>query len=191
MKKAFWKHFKHFGRLLAKIYLFLTPSKTDGRVPSYNLQPDLLGSFPADVCPDISASFGCGHRAKFSPYIKSNPVRHHELSISLQHFPSKDILLVPSLPASKNLKSLRNGSIGCPCKGPKTWVQCQFFRAGKCGFLVKRNLTDVHPNLNISRKKKKEKRAWYSGYEPRRTKILHNTPASYFFENLCLWLKSI
>ena len=46
---------------------------------------------------------GCGHRAKFSPYIKSNPVRHHELSISLQHFPSKDILLVPSLPASKNL----------------------------------------------------------------------------------------
>ena len=87
--------------------------------------------------------------------------------------------------------TLRNGSIGCPCIGPKTWVQCQFFRASKRGFLVNRNLTDVHPNLNISRKKKKEKKAWYSGYEPRRTKILHNTPASYFFENLCLWLKSI
>ena len=39
MEKAFWSHFKHFGRLLGKIYLFLTPSKTDG----------------------------CGHRAKFSP----------------------------------------------------------------------------------------------------------------------------
>ena len=98
--------------MLAKIYLmYLTPSKTDGRVPSqqgapttYNLQPDLLGSFPADVSPDITAQFGCGHRAKFSPYIKSNwPLRHPKLSISQQHFPSKDILLVPSLPASKHL----------------------------------------------------------------------------------------
>ena len=36
------------GRLLERNYLFLTPSKTDGRVPSqqpYNLHPDLLGSF--------------------------------------------------------------------------------------------------------------------------------------------------
>ena len=48
MNKAFGSHFKHFGRLMGKIYLFLTPSKTGGRVPSqqgapqYNLQPDLL-----------------------------------------------------------------------------------------------------------------------------------------------------
>ena len=34
MNKAFWSRFKHFGRLLRKIYLFLTPSKTDERVPS-------------------------------------------------------------------------------------------------------------------------------------------------------------
>ena len=34
MNKAFWSRFKHFGRLLVKMYLFLTPSKTDGRVPS-------------------------------------------------------------------------------------------------------------------------------------------------------------
>ena len=76
MKKAFWSHFKHFGRLLGNIYLFFTPSKTDGWVPSqqaapttctYNLQPDLLESFPSDVCPDITVQFGCGHRAKFSP----------------------------------------------------------------------------------------------------------------------------
>ena len=36
------------GDCWKKNYLFLTPSKTDGRVPSqqpYNLQPDLLGSF--------------------------------------------------------------------------------------------------------------------------------------------------
>ena len=34
MSKGFWIHLKHFGRLLGNIYLFLTPSKTDGRVPS-------------------------------------------------------------------------------------------------------------------------------------------------------------
>ena len=34
MNKAFGSHFKHFGRLMGKIYLFLTPSKTGGRVPS-------------------------------------------------------------------------------------------------------------------------------------------------------------
>ena len=37
---------------------------------TYNLQPDLLGSFrPADVCPDITGQFGCGHTEKFSPSV--------------------------------------------------------------------------------------------------------------------------
>ena len=31
---------------------------------SYNLQPYLLGSFPADASPDITGHFGCGPRAK-------------------------------------------------------------------------------------------------------------------------------
>ena len=73
MNKAFWSHLKHFGGLLGTIYLFLTPSKTDGRVsssqqgaPTTWLQPDLLESFPADVIPDITGQFGCRHRAKFS-----------------------------------------------------------------------------------------------------------------------------
>ena len=52
--------------MLGKIYLFFTPSKTDGEFQPagciYNLQPDLLGSFPAEVCPDITGQFGCGHR---------------------------------------------------------------------------------------------------------------------------------
>lgn len=30
---------------------------------TYNLQPDLRGSFSADVCPDINGQFGCSHRA--------------------------------------------------------------------------------------------------------------------------------
>ena len=39
MNKAFGSYFKHFGRLLGKIYLFLTPSKTDGRVPNQQGAP--------------------------------------------------------------------------------------------------------------------------------------------------------
>ena len=31
---------------------------------SYNLQPYLLGSFPADASPDITGHFGCGPRGK-------------------------------------------------------------------------------------------------------------------------------
>ena len=40
MNKGFWIHLKHFGRLLGKIYLFLTPSKTAGRVPSQDLEEE-------------------------------------------------------------------------------------------------------------------------------------------------------
>ena len=69
--KAFWSHFKHFGRLLEKIYLFLIPSKDWWKSSqqarcTYNLQPDSLEGFPADVCPDITGQFGCGHWAHFS-----------------------------------------------------------------------------------------------------------------------------
>ena len=39
MNKAFRSHFKRFGRLLGKIYLLLTPSKTDGRFPSQQSAP--------------------------------------------------------------------------------------------------------------------------------------------------------
>ena len=53
-KKAL-KNNKHFERLLGKIYMFLTPSKTDGRVPRQ--KADLLGSFTADVCSDITGQF--------------------------------------------------------------------------------------------------------------------------------------
>ena len=39
MNKSFWNHFRHFGRLLEKTYLFLISSKTDGRVPSQQGAP--------------------------------------------------------------------------------------------------------------------------------------------------------
>ena len=60
---------------MGKIYLFLTllarmmEEFPTSKVHLYNLQPDLLGSFPADVCPDFTGQVGCGHRAKFSPSV--------------------------------------------------------------------------------------------------------------------------
>ena len=39
MNKAFWSHFKRFGRLLGKIYLLFTSSKTDGKFPSQQSAP--------------------------------------------------------------------------------------------------------------------------------------------------------
>ena len=59
MNKAVLSYFKHFGRLLGKIHLFPLPARLMKRFPASkgHLQPNLLGSFPADV----------GHRGKFSP----------------------------------------------------------------------------------------------------------------------------
>ena len=39
MNKDVWSYFKHFGRLLGNIYLFLTASKTDEEVPSQQGAP--------------------------------------------------------------------------------------------------------------------------------------------------------
>ena len=36
---------------------------------TYNMQPDLLGSFPGDVFPATSGRFGWGHRTKFRPSV--------------------------------------------------------------------------------------------------------------------------
>ena len=36
---------------------------------TYNMQADLLGSFPVDVSPGTSGRFGWGHRTKFSPSV--------------------------------------------------------------------------------------------------------------------------
>ena len=62
MNKAFWE-------ISGKNLSVLTSSKTEEELPDSNVhnpQRDLLGSFPADLCPGITTQFGCGHRAKFS-----------------------------------------------------------------------------------------------------------------------------
>ena len=116
MNKAFWSHFKHFGRLLGKIYLFiLTPSKTDGRVPSQQGAPTTCNLTYWDISQQtyvqrlLLASLGVviGQRfltnSTYYLFYTPNALRHPELSISQQQFPSKDVLIFPYLPASKNL----------------------------------------------------------------------------------------
>ena len=55
MNKAFSSRFKHFGRLLAKIYLFPSPGKTNERVPSQQGAPTTCNLTYWEV-----SQFGCG-----------------------------------------------------------------------------------------------------------------------------------
>ena len=139
MNKAFWSHFKHFGRLLGKIYLLLNT-----RQPvrcTHNLQSDLLGSFPANESPDITGQFGCGHREKFSPsaggreggggltnstYQLFETPKNQIPSDTLNCiFPSNNFTFQGHIIFSKSPSQqkiawrtdiLRNKSIGCHCK---------------------------------------------------------------------------
>ena len=132
MNKALWSHFKHFGRLLGKIYPFLTPSKTDGRVPSQQGAPTtsnltywevsqqtkvqtLLASLVVDIGQNsalLGGVKGGGGRWGFSQIAHTSYSRHQRTK-SLQtpwivYFPAtispfKDILFFPNLPASEKL----------------------------------------------------------------------------------------
>ena len=71
MNKAFWSHFKHFERLLGKIYLLLTPSKTARRFPSQQGAPTTCNLTYREVSQQTSvqtlpASFGLvGQNSRF------------------------------------------------------------------------------------------------------------------------------
>ena len=123
MNKAFRSHFKHFGRLLGKIFLFHTPSKADGRVPSQQGAPTTFNLTDWEVFLQtyVQSQFGCGHRAKFSPSVGGGgggkevcqiahtsyskhqiPTDHSDVTISQQPFLFKDISFFPNTPATKN-----------------------------------------------------------------------------------------
>ena len=110
MLNTFWSHFKHFWRLLGKSYLFHTPSKTDGRVPSQQGALTLCNltyweASQLTFVQPLLTSLG-GQRAE--PFNGGRGVRarggggfwqitHSSYSTILhsfpqQHFPSKDIL---------------------------------------------------------------------------------------------------
>ena len=100
-----------FGDCWEKMYPFLTPRKTDGRVPNqqgttYNLQPDLLGSFAEDVYVQTlnygplwvlpkgkiqTFSWGVGGGGWSFWHITHSSYSRHQ------------ILFLPHLPPSKNL----------------------------------------------------------------------------------------
>ena len=58
------------GDCKEKFICSLLPARLIEEFPAskVHLQPDLLGSFPADVCPDIAGKFGCGHRGKVQTF---------------------------------------------------------------------------------------------------------------------------
>ena len=152
MNKAFWSHFKHLGWLLEKIYLFLTPSKTNGRIASQQGAPTtcnltycefsqqtyvqtLLASLGVVIGQTSALQWRGRRRGKAAPlenwvwpegeihwlhwgagrgrgfwhwiahtsyyrHYTPNPLKTPWSVYSRQHFPSKDKLFFPNLPAS-------------------------------------------------------------------------------------------
>ena len=110
MLNAFWSHFKHFGRFLGKSYLFHTPNKTDGRVPSQQgaLTPCNLTYWEASQLKFVQpllTSLGVGRGRNLSVggggWGEGGrgfwQITHSSYSTILhtfpqQHFPSKDII---------------------------------------------------------------------------------------------------
>ena len=137
MNKAFWNHFKHFGRLLGKIYLLFTPSKTDGRIPSRQGAPTTRNLTCWEVSQQtyvqtLLASLGvrCSHSAKFSPSVGVGGGG----CVAILHTKSQKTIWIIYFPATLSFQGyinfskspsqqkiswstdiLRNRSIGCPC----------------------------------------------------------------------------
>ena len=155
MNKAFWSHFEHLGWLLEKIYLFLTPSKTNGRIASQQGAPTtcnltywefsqqtyvqtLLASLGVVIGQTSALQWRGRRRGKAAPlenwvwpegeihwlhwgagrgrgfwhwiahtsyyrHYTPNPLKTPWSVYSWQHFPSKDKLFFPNLPASDEL----------------------------------------------------------------------------------------
>ena len=131
MKKDVWSYFKHFGTLLGKIYLFLTPSKTDEEVPSqqgahstFNLtywevsqqtyatgqiqlfrggEGGLIGNWvwPKGYIHPFSGGWGEGLRGFWQ--IAHSSYSTHQITSDTTIFQFPRTLFCLNLPASKNL----------------------------------------------------------------------------------------
>ena len=196
MNKAFWSHFKHLGWLLEKIYLFLTPSKTNGRIASQQGAPTtcnltycefsqqthvqtLLASLGVVIGQTSALQWRGRRREKAAPlenwvwpegeihwlhwgagrgrgfwhwiahtsyyrHYTPNPLKTPWSVYSWQHFPSKDKLFFPNLPASDELaeEQIFRGTdpLGAPAdvlqKAPSKrirmfWTRLFFIRLGR------------------------------------------------------------
>ena len=118
-----------------KTYLFLmSPSKTDGRVPSQQgapttpVQPDLLGGGGRKLG-------GAWGRSSLGERFLTNKTYqlfylNPELPFSQQHFPSKDISFLSHLPASKHFPEEQIIRGTDPFAAPVTWQQQLSFNSG-------------------------------------------------------------
>ena len=110
-----------FGDCWEKMYPFLTPKKTDGRVPNqqgttYNLQPDLLGSFAG------GAGWGC------SVWHITHIVAILDIKYYFFHISQ------PAKFASRT-DILRNRSIGFPLKRGHGWTDLKGIKTDcNCAF---------------------------------------------------------
>ena len=103
VNKAFWSHFQHFGRLLEKMYLFLTPpgpARLTEEFPTnkVHLQPATWLTGEGGGGRKLCGPEGRFLTNKTYQLFYLNP----ELPFSQQHFPSKDMSFLPHLPASKH-----------------------------------------------------------------------------------------
>ena len=196
MDKAFWSHFKHLGWLLEKIYLFLTPSKTNRRIASQQGAPTtcnltycefsqqtyvqtLLVSLGVVIGQTSALQWRGRRRGKAAPlenwvwpegeihwlhwgagrgrgfwhwiahtsyyrHYTPNPLKTPWSVYSWQHFPSKDKLFFPNLPASDEFaeEQIFRGTdpLGAPAdvlqKAPSKrirmfWTRLFFIRLGR------------------------------------------------------------
>ena len=147
----FWSHFKHFGRLLGKQYMFLTPSKTDGRVPSQQGAPTtaanwftgkflnrrmsrwLLASLGVVIGQNSTLQWGEGGTDKFhiAGILDNKSLQPPPRSFPSNTFLPRNTSFSPNLPANKNLhaKQILGGTD--PSGTPGYWGSSERFLS-KC-----------------------------------------------------------
>ena len=135
-----------FGDCWEKMYPFLTPSKTDGRVPNqqgttYNLQPDLLGSFAEDVYVQ-TLNYGplwVWPKGKFRPSVQGWwgfsvwHITHIVAILDIKYYFFH--ISQPTKFASRTDMILRNRSIGFPLKRGHGWTDLKGIKTDcNCAF---------------------------------------------------------
>ena len=125
--------------MLGKNHLFLTPSRTDRRVPSEQgaptrtLQPDVLGSFPADVCPKITGQFGSDHSANEYHIAGTLHNKSPQTSCTVC-FPAtlsfQGDIIFPKCPSHQNFNCMQNRYMRSRSIGPS--LQSYMTSLGSC-----------------------------------------------------------
>ena len=184
MNKAFWGHFKHFGRLLGKNNLFLTPSGTDRS--------------QSDVCPKINGQFGSNYRANKYHVAGTLDNKSPQTPCTVS-FPAtlsfQGHIIFPKCPSQQNFACrtdiMRSRSIGCP------WMNWNVLWKGIMGNFEQAqsrslNLNSTQQKLTEESRQKKQQQQQQTGL----TSLDKMQPARIFLipvinyaviSNNCLW----